>query len=89
MTDSATDLNMLHANYLQEGMRADGATEEQIKHFEVRQTAERELRAAEAECSRQRMQGGVLSQEALARLEEAEQALDVVLNEDLEGFCGE
>ena len=76
-----------YAHYLQEGTRADGATEEQVKMFEARRSAEAELRAAEAECARQRSQSGAPSPQALARLDAAEQALDAALGDDLDNFA--
>ena len=78
-----------YVHYLQEGTRADGATEEQVRRFEARQSAEAELRAAEAECARQRSQSGAPSPQALARQDAAEQALDAVLGDDLDGFAEE
>ena len=80
---------LTHVHCSQEGTRADGATEEQVRRFEVRQSAEAELRAAEAECARQRSQSGAPSPQALARQDAAEQALDAVLGDDLDGFAEE
>ena len=80
---------LTHWHWLQEGTRADGATEEQVRRFEARQATAAELRAAEAECARQRLQNGALSQQALARQDAAEQALDAALGEDLDGYAEE
>ena len=73
----------------QEGTRADGAKEEQVRKCVARQSAEAELRAAEAECARQRSQVGAPSPEALARQDAAEQALEAALGEDLDSFAEE
>ena len=69
--------------------RADGATEEQVQKFEAKQAAERELRVAEAEVARQKAQKRPPNRDALKRLEAAEEALEDLMQENLDDFAEE
>ena len=69
--------------------RADGATEEQVQKFEAKQAAERELRGAEAEVARQKAQKRAPNKDALKRLEAAEEALEELMQENLDDFAEE
>lgn len=69
--------------------RADGATEEQVQKFEAKQAAERELRFAEAEVARQKAQKRAPSTDALKRLQFAEEALEELMQENLDDFAEE
>ena len=69
--------------------RADGATEDQVQMFEAKQAAERELKIAEAEVARQKAQTRAPSKDALKRLEAAEEALEELMQENLDDFAEE
>lgn len=74
------------ASCLQEGTRADGATERQAGHFDAKRAAEKELAAAEAECKRQKAQKGTPTPEAQQRLEAAEEKLEHLMEDGLNDF---
>ena len=75
--------------HLQEDTRADGARAAEYKVLEARYSAEKELQAAEAEVAKQKAQKGAPSREALARLKEAEDDLEEVIQENLDLFVDE
>ncbi len=74
---------------LQETTRADGAWGEHVERFEAKHSAEKELSAAEAEVARQKQQRGNPSQEARTRLKAAEDRMEEIMQEGLEGYAEE
>lgn len=82
-------MTRLVATCLQMNTRADGATEDQVQMFEAKQAAERELKIAEAEVARQKAQKRAPNRDALKRLEAAEEALEELMQENLDDFAEE